>query len=263
VTRAPAGPTRAQRRAEETNGGYDDEDGGRSRRGLVIAGVIAALLIVGVGAAFALGVFSGDSNEEAAPKASTNVKLEPGEVTVYWPGIGPGGAATAPELPDQVMSAIGEYVDNGIVPGLRTGKVKDADLSDAFDAAALAKLAGDDRAVLLDEGLPKAIGKLTIKSTPTDLTVLNDAQGATLLVSAVLDLDIRVVGAKGAYDIKRTGQLEFAPDGAGGWKITGWDVDVSRTGKGLPVAQHTPTTATTATTAAGAAVTTTTVVGTP
>jgi hypothetical protein len=159
------------------------------------------------------------------------------------------GATAPPELADQVMSVIGEYVDNGIVPGLRTGKVQDADLSTAFDAAALAKLAGDDRGVLLDEGLPKAVGKLTITSPPANLTVLNDAQGANLVVTAALDLDIKVRSAKGPYDIKRTGQLELVPTGSGGWIITGWDIDVSRTGNGLPASQQTPTTvATTPTT---------------
>ena len=247
-----SGPTRAERRAQQSNGGYDDDDRG-GRRGLIIGGVVAAVLLLGVGAAFALGVFSGGGGDKAAPVASTNVDLQPGEVQVFWPGLGFEGAHAAPDLPDQVMSVIGEYVDQGIVPGLRTGRVKDADLSTAFDPAALAKLAGDDRAVLLDEGLPKAVGKLTITSTaPTDFAVLNDAQGASLVVTAALDLDIRVRSAKGPYDITRTGEFELVPNGSGGWVITGWDLDVSRTGKGLPAAQQTPTTAATTTTVVGA-----------
>jgi len=97
-----------------------------------------------------------------------------------------------------------------------------------------------------------------------NLSVLNDAQGTSLVVAAAIDLDIRVVGVKGPYDIKRTGQLELVPDGAGGWKITGWDLSVSRTGKGLPAAQQTPTTtASTDAPADASATTTTTVVGTP
>jgi hypothetical protein len=246
----PSGATRAERRVQQGNG----DAGSGGRRGLIIGGVVAAVLLLGIGAAFALGVFSGGGgDEEAAPVASTNVDLEPGELQVFWPGLGP--TATPEDLPDQVMGVIGEYVDNGIVPGLRTGKVKDADLGTAFDQAALAKLAGEDRAVLLDEGLPKAVGKLTITSTaPTNFTVLNDAQGASLVVTAALDLDVRVRSAKGPYDIKRTGQLELVPNGSGGWVITGWDIDVSRTGNGLTAAQQTPTTTavTTATTVVGA-----------
>ncbi len=230
----------------------------------MIAGVVAAVLILGVGAAFALGAFGGGgSGDEAAPVASTNVELTPGNVAVYWPGLGYGGTKTAPELPDNVMSIIGQYVDNGVVPGLRTGKVQDADLGTAFDEAALAKLAGDDRGVLLDEGLPKATGKLTITSPPVNLTVLNDADGNSLVVAAAVDLDIRVNSDKGTYDIKRTGSFELTPDGAGGWKITGWDLNVSRTGKGLPAAQQTPTSATTPSTSVPGAPTTTVPAPTP
>ncbi len=182
----------------------------------------------------------GDSGEEAAPVASTNVDLQPGEVAAYWPGLGP--TVVPEDLSSQVMSVIGEYVDNGIVPGLRTGKVTDADLSAAFDQAALTRLAGDDRGVLFDEGLPKAIGKLSIASPPVGLTVLNDAQGQSLVVTAAVDLDISVRSARGPYTVRRTGQLELVPNGSGGWIITGWDMNVNRAGNGLPAAQQTPTT---------------------
>jgi hypothetical protein len=239
-----SGPTRSERRAAPS---ADDGSTGGRRRGLVIAGVIAAALIVGAGAAFALGAFSGGDDggggEQAAPKTSNNVDLQDGQVQVYWPGLGY-GVQPAPELLDRIHSVIGEYVDNGTVAGLRTGKVKDADLTDAFDEAALARLKGDDRGVLLDEGLPKAVGKLSITSNqPTNIFVLNDAQGASQVASVVLDLTIHVKADKGAYDIVRTGQLELAPDATGTWKITGWDVNVQRTGAGLPVAQQTPTSA--------------------
>ena len=238
-----SGPTRAERRTGSN--GDDGATGGR-RRGLVIAGVVAAVLIVGVGAAFALGAFSGGDDggggEEAAPKATNNVDLQQGEVTVYWPGLGPQNP-TPPELPDQVMTAIGEYVDNGIVAGLRSGKVKDADLSSAFDEAALARLKSDDRGVVLDEGLPKAEGPLRVESNPTAIAVLNDAQGTSQVATATVGFAIRAKGPKGPYTIKRTGQLEFTPDATGVWKITGWDLDIERSGSGLPVALQTPTTA--------------------
>jgi len=238
-----SGPTRSERRAAPS--GDDGSTGGR-RRGLVIAGVIAAVLIVGAGAAFALGAFSGGDDggggEQAAPKTSNNVDLQQGEVIVYWPGFGP-QPTNAAVLPDQVMSAIGEYVDNGIVAGLRTGKVNDADLSSAFDEAALAQLKGDDRPVVLDEGLPKAEGALNIESTPTNIAVLSDAQATSQVATATVSFAISAKGPKGPYTINRTGQLEFTPDATGVWKITGWDLDIERSGSGLPVALQTPTTA--------------------
>ncbi len=239
----PSGPTRSERQA--ASNGDDGSSGGR-RRGLVVAGVIAAVLIVGAGAAFALGAFSsgddGGGGEEAAPEATTNVDLKQGEVIVYWPGLGPQPTNPA-DLPDQVMTAIGEYVDNGIVAGLRSGKVKDADLSSAFDEAALARLQTDDRPVVLDEGLPKAEGALRIESNPTNISVLSDAQATSQVATATVGFAIRATGPKGPYTIKRTGQLEFTPDATGVWKITGWDLDIERSGSGLPVALQTPTTA--------------------
>ena len=75
----PSGPTRAER--QSASNGDDGSKGGR--RGLVIAGVIAAVLIVGAGAAFALGAFSGGDDggggEQAAPEATTNVDLQQGD----------------------------------------------------------------------------------------------------------------------------------------------------------------------------------------
>jgi hypothetical protein len=238
----------------------DDDGGGRSRRGLVVGGVIAAVLILGLGAAFALGVFGGDDGgETAAPVASTNVQLEPGEVTVYWPGLGPAGLTDGAS--EQIMGVIGDYIDKALVPGLRKGKVPDAAMAELFDAAALpvAQAAGVDRDTLFDEGLPKATGKLDIATPPVAFTALNDQQGATLLVAAALDLSTTARSAKGRYEIKRTGELIFAPDGAGGWKITGWTLDVERTGNGIP-----PEKASTSTEpAASETATTTTTIGTP
>ena len=242
----PAGPTRAGTGNAEPSGD-DGSRGGRPRRPCD-RGVVAAVLIVGAGAAFALGAFSGGDDggsEEAAPKISNNVDLQDGT----GPGVLAGGSVPMartcrPELTERIHTVIGEYVDNGIVAGLRSGKVKDADLTDAFDEAALARLKGDDRGVLLDEGLPKATGKLSITSNqPTNIFVLNDGQGVLQVASVVLDLTIHVTAEKGTYDIVRTGQLELTPDATRAWKITGWDLNVQRTGVGLPAAQQTPTTA--------------------
>ena len=195
---------------------------------MVVFGVIAAVLVLAIGGAFAAGVFSGGGGGESGPlEASTNVKLEPGELEVKWPGLGPG--QTDPDLPDQVMAVIGKYVDNGIVPGLRTGKVKTAALADAFDLGALDQLDGEARGTLLDEKLPKAIGKLTIIAPPIEITALNDADNKTVLASAKVDLDIRVRSAKGFYSVKHEGELVLAPDTEGTWRVTGWDVKALRT----------------------------------
>jgi hypothetical protein len=228
----PPGPTRAQRRAavEASQGKRkrsSDNGHGGGRKGLVIGIAVVVVLALAVGGAFAAGVFSSDGGGGSEPlEASTNVHLEAGDVEVRWPGLGPGQAD--PALPEQVMKVLGQYVDGGIVPALRTGKADDAVLEDTFDLGALGQLNGEPRGTLLDEGQPRAIGKLTITAPPVQIIALNDAGNATVLASAKLDLNIRVRSAKGYYTIRHDGEFVLVPDGQGAWRITGWDVNAER-----------------------------------
>ena len=99
------------------------------------------LVVAGVGAAVAGGVFSGGSNGTSAPEASTNVHLEVGKTSASWPGDGP--ATSDSELPNQALAVVGKYIDDAVVPGLRNGKVQTASLSGIFDQNALTQLDGD------------------------------------------------------------------------------------------------------------------------
>ena len=194
------------------------------RNGLAIA---AALVLAAC--------FGGGSSEEAAPPASTNVELEPGEVTVNWPGLGP--SAIQDGVTDQVMAALGQYVDAGVVPALRTGKVAPAKLDGAFDAKAITELSAatsPGRAALFDEGLPKAIGKLDISAPGVPIAALNNTEGTTLFVTTQLRLTTTGRNDDGKFKITRVGELLFAPDESGTWKVTGWHVLTTREGKGIP-----------------------------
>jgi hypothetical protein len=128
---------------------------------------------------------------------------------------------------------LGTYVEDGIVAPLRKGTADDAALATVFDEAAVAALAGPERAIVLDEGLPKAVGKVTVTTPPVPLTVLVDKDGNAVAASAGVQLAVSARAAKGIVQITRTGSFVFAPDGAGGWKITGWTLSTDRGGPGV------------------------------
>ena len=211
--------------------------------------LLAALAILGVlvigGAAFLL--LRSDSTTKSGPtlRASTSVDLQPGELTV--------AAVGAPfEFPadvrDLVLSTLGAYVDHGVVNPLRKGTADDAALATAFDAGALTRLAGTDRALLLDENLPKAAGKISVTTPPVAMTALAANDGKVVLVSATIALSVEAQTKQGALEILRSGSLVLAVDEAGAWKITGWTLGTERGGKALG-----PTTTTTTPTTVAAA----------
>ena len=200
------------------------------------------LVVAGVGAAVAGGVFSGGSNGTSAPEASTNVHLEVGKTSVSWPGDGP--ATSDSELPNQALAVIGKYIDDAVVPGLRNGKVQTASLSGIFDQNALTQLDGDARAAVLDENLPKAVGEIQIISDPVRIAVLNDADNKTLFVTTRIHLDVQVDSDKGKYTVTRKGDMVLAPDTNGKLKVTAWDLKTFTTPPGHPKVTTTTTTTT-------------------
>jgi hypothetical protein len=132
-----------------------------------------------------------------------------------------------------------------VVP-LRKGKAVDAKLATIFDQAAIARLAGTDRTLLLDEGLPKAVGRIDVTTPPVAMTGLADSEGKLLLVTATIDLAVEARAKRGVMTIQRTGSLVFIQQGDGSWLITGWTLHVERGGPGVATAPTTvPTTATT------------------
>jgi hypothetical protein len=234
-------------RQPQPSGGPPDPErrSGGKRAALIALAVVAVIAIAG--GAFAVLSGGGDSGPEF--KASTSVDLTAGEVQVVGLRLAP--VELPAEVRDQMLSTIGTYVDGGIVKALRTGKADDAELAPIFDAAATAQLAGDARTIVYDEGLPKAVGKITITTPPVAFTGLADAEGAIVLVSANLDLKITARAEKGTVTVQRTGSFVFAPDPSGVWKITGWTFAVTRGGSALPTTTTAPADPTASSTPAG------------
>ena len=206
----------------------------------VVAGVLAIALI----AVVAVVVMGGDDKKKEGPKfeASTAVDLKVGNLDIVSPQS---TGSFPPELADQLISVIGKYVDDGIVTPLRKGKADDQKMAALFDLAANNRLAGD-RVALLDEGFPKAVGKIKITAPPVNFLALASGP-AILLVTAAIDLKIRARLATGTATIHRVGTLVFAKQQSGDWLITGWTLHVDRAGPGVEVTTTTaPATTTTA-----------------
>jgi hypothetical protein len=239
----PAAPTRADRRGENRY---------RRRRGRIVIAVIAVLALVAAGAAFALS--SGESGPEF--EASTTVELEPGLATLEYVPAFQSQIELPADVRDQMLGAIGTYIDDGIVVALRRGKAPNPPLAEAFDQGALAALEGPDRASLLDEGLPKAVGKIKVTSEPISFSGLV-VDGNVVVATANVSFTITARAEQGVIRIERSGEFDFAPDASGAWKVSGWKIDANRSGPGVTPA---PTTTLpggdTATTAPGSPATT-------
>jgi hypothetical protein len=186
-------------------------------------------LAVAVALAVGLSACSGGSGKGAKkPSGPATLELKAGTVSVDSAGS---PAAIPNSARDQIVTTVNHYVTQGILEPIETGKPV-GDLSPLFTADALARLGGPDRAVLLDEQLPKPTGRVTASASPVDLVGLADAAGTVVFVSARLGVDIGAKSATGPVRVQRLGDLVLAP-AAGGWRIFGYDLGVSRTGAGL------------------------------
>jgi hypothetical protein len=196
----------------------------RARRAALLA--CAAVAAVGISVPAA-----------AAKTPKPVVKIAPGAVTVYKVGEAPD------TLPDDVRNAViatlTGYVNAATVTPLQKGAVDDAGLATALAPAVTARLAGPDRAVLVDEGLPKATSRVKVAATPVALTGLADGAGSVVVVTANVDATTTTKTAKGRLVIKRTGDLVLEPDN-GTWKITGYTLNVVRAGRAA-IPKPTPT----------------------
>jgi hypothetical protein len=196
---------------------------------LVVVVVVVVLAVAGV-----FGGSSDGGSDRAKPPSTTKpsdaVQLTAGTTTVQSPIL----YTTFPAgVSDQVMTAVRGYVEAATVRPLRTGKAGPG-LTTVADAGVAAQLAGPDRAVLVDEGLPTAVGKLTVGSPAVPLTALVGADGRPLVVVATVKLDVRASTKRGAVHIARAGELEFVPGSNGTWQLTGYDLTVNRDGRGVP-----------------------------
>jgi hypothetical protein len=224
----------------------------RARRRALITGV--AVLVVALGAGLSLASCSGGGDEKAkattttkAPAPKTKVNIALGDVSADSAGA---PVTIAADQSQHVLDALTTYVEGATVQPLRTGKPATADFGALFDANTLASATTTDRGILLDEGLPKVTGDLTVIGLPVKLVGLGDQSGNLTLITAALAVDTtgatKVKGAAPLHIFRRV-NFTLQPDGSGAWKITAYDVLVARDGSDLS-----PTTTSGAATTTGA-----------
>jgi hypothetical protein len=223
----------------------------RARRRALIAGV--GVLVVALGAGLALASCSGGDDKAATSTTSaaapkTNVDITLGDVSADSAGA---PVAIAPDQSQHVLDALTTYLKGATVQPLRTGKPATADFGAVFDANTLASATTTDRGTLLDEGLAKVTGDLTVTGQPVTLVGLGDQSGTLTLITAALLVD--TTGATKVKDaaplhIVRKADFTLQPDASGAWKITAYNVVVTREGADLS-----PTTTSGAATTTGAA----------
>lgn len=182
--------------------------------------------------ALALAACSGGGAAKRSSHAATRLVVSVGTVQVE--SAGP--PARLPEVTrDEILATVRDYVERATVQPIESGKPVPTDIARLFTADAAARVSGRDRAswdTLVDDGVPRATGRVTTTVAPTNLTALTDASGAVVLVSATLGVDARADTARGKLQVQRSGELVFAPV-AGAWKIFGFDVSVQRAGAAL------------------------------
>ncbi|MFI5046802.1 MAG: hypothetical protein ACHQIG_07030 [Acidimicrobiia bacterium] len=230
-------PTRAERRAQS-------QSRSRSRTGVVIGAALVFIAAVVVGAILLAGGGSSSSggNGAAAPHrvANTNVTLQAGEVTADSAGA---PVTVSDAQASGVIDTMSHYLQTAIVDPLRTG-LPAGDLAGVFDTAALARANGVDRAALVDDGLPKVTGSLKMTAKPVAITGLGDQGGNLVAITATLDLDVRAAatGKATPLHIVRTGSFVLSPDATGAWKVSAYDMTVTRDGDGVDIPSTTAVT---------------------
>ncbi len=190
---------------------------------LVVVALAVGLL---VGAALIFFLARGDGGSGPS-KASVS-----GEVKLTLAGVqnvNTGAPATlGDDAANQMMATVGQYVDKGLIAPVKTGKPP-TDLSSLFDGGTQAAIQGPDKAVLFESGRPERTGNFKPTADPVLITALSDGNGQFVLATATFAYRADVGVEGGTLNTARAIALTFAPD-SGTWKITGYDVGVTRQG---------------------------------
>jgi hypothetical protein len=202
----------------------------RSRRmQIAVVAILTALLIV---AALIFFLTRGGDNSTAPRKKSVS-----GNVQLTLGGVQNANAGAPATLPDaaanQIMQIVGTYVDRGLITPAKTGQPPQ-NIGEIFDAGTQAAIQGPDKDVLFESGEPQRTGDFKPTASPVVITALSDGAGQYVLVTAAFDYSAEVGVKGGTLQTARHIALTFSPEG-GQWRITGYDVSVTRQGADVEV----------------------------
>ncbi|MCU1374087.1 MAG: hypothetical protein JWO68_1373 [Actinomycetia bacterium] len=177
----------------------------------------------------AAGACSSGKKEESQPRPGvTTPPINRGDLkldVVAWDQVSPAKKFGPLDDPNRASAtrALQQAFDATVVDPLTKGKAGSIDRVFTGDAAARA--AGQDRAALYDEGLPR-VRRLVADKLNVRLTALAGTDGKPALVVAKIDWD--VASADGKVRVKRIGELSMVPV-FGTWLVGAYTVLTSRT----------------------------------
>ncbi len=159
--------------------------------------------------------------------AAPAVEFSVGGVVVHSP-VDP-APVVSPEMQAALVDTVTRYVEAASIAPLTGRAVTGFDRIFSLDATArLAEASGQDRLVLVDEGLAPATTSLVVESAILDLSVLADQTGAVAVAGAHIDVRLHVGSAAGTYVLARSGDLTLTAF-QGTWFIDGWALAVTAT----------------------------------
>lgn len=192
---------------------------------LVVIAVAAGLLVMAAVIFFFVRSDGGSGSSPSKKSVSANVKLTLAGIQNANAGA---PATLGADAANQIMAAVGQYVDQGLIAPVKTGKPPTGDVASLFDAGAQAAIQGPDKGVLFENGQPKLTGDFKPAAEPVVITALSDGNGQFVLATAAFAYRADEGVEGGTLNTARTIALTFTPDN--GWKITGYDVTLTRQG---------------------------------
>jgi hypothetical protein len=216
-------PTRTPRAPSGAASGSKPPGSQRSRTmQLVVVGLAVGLLVLA--AVIFFFVRSDGGSSPSKKSVSANVKLTLGGIQNANAGA---PATLGADAANQIMAAVGQYVDKGLIAPVKTGRPP-TDVSGLFDAGTQIAIQGPDKDVLFENGQPKLTGDFKPAAEPVIITALSDGNGQFVLATAAFTYRADEGVAGGTLNTSRPIALTFTPDN--GWKITGYDVTLTRQG---------------------------------
>lgn len=189
---------------------------------LVVVAVAAGLLVLA--AVIFFFVRSDGGSSPSKKSVSANVKLTLGGIQNANTGA---PATLGNDAANQIMAAVGQYADKGLIAPVKSGKAP-TDVASLFDAGTQTAIQGPDKDVLFENGQPKLTGDFKPAAEPVIITALSDGNGQFVLATAAFTYRADEGVEGGRLNTARTIALTFASDN--GWKITGYDVSLTRQG---------------------------------
>jgi hypothetical protein len=209
----------------------------RKRTRMLTGAAVALVALIALAGVAIVGLGGGSDDKTAGPATTSTagpgitITLEAGDLATD--SAGPATSFSTSQA-QQLLATIRSYVEQAVVKPLRSGEPA-GDLSSVFDAGTLARVAGVDRAVMVEEGLPKVTGDIDVVAKPVSFMGLGDQSGNLVLVTASVQftVDGSIAGVKAPLHVDQRGDLVLAPDASGAWKVTAYRMAVTRSGGGV------------------------------